>query len=119
MVVNKPRVIPWLPPPTPLDANGDRLIPPSTTRLTAPSSGTAIRFENGKPVGAPADPIIPFIRAMAPASTSGPPPRRVADAAVERAYGGERAGSNGSRCSPATESPASSTAPINYLPQDT
>ena len=39
-------------------------------KLTAPSKGTAIRFENGQPVVAD-NPIIPFIRVMALAWTSG------------------------------------------------
>ncbi|MCT4366988.1 MAG: isocitrate/isopropylmalate family dehydrogenase, partial [Synechococcaceae cyanobacterium MAG-AL2] len=58
-------------------------------KLTAPSSGTAIRFENGKPV-VPSDPIIPFIRGDGTGVDIWPATQRVLDAAVERAYGGER-----------------------------
>lgn len=61
----------------------------SYDKLTAPSSGTAIRFENGLPV-VPNDPIIPFIRGDGTGVDIWPATQRVLDAAVAKAYGGER-----------------------------
>ena len=59
------------------------------SKLTAPISGTAIRFENGQPV-VPNDPIIPFIRGDGTGVDIWPATQRVLDAAVAKAYGGER-----------------------------
>ena len=58
-------------------------------KLTAPSSGTAIRFENGQPL-VPNDPIIPFIRGDGTGVDIWPATQRVLDAAVAQAYGGAR-----------------------------
>ena len=58
-------------------------------KLTAPTTGTAIRFENGQPV-VPNDPIIPFIRGDGTGVDIWPATQRVLDAAVAKAYGGER-----------------------------
>ena len=58
-------------------------------KLTPPTSGSAIRFENGQPV-VPSDPIIPFIRGDGTGVDIWPATQRVLDAAVARAYGGER-----------------------------
>jgi hypothetical protein len=61
----------------------------SYEKLTAPSQGTAIRFENGQPV-VPSDPIIPFIRGDGTGVDIWPATQKVLDAAVAKAYGGER-----------------------------
>ncbi|MFM7452794.1 MAG: NADP-dependent isocitrate dehydrogenase, partial [Cyanobium sp.] len=58
-------------------------------KLTPPSTGTAIRFENGQPV-VPSDPIIPFIRGDGTGVDIWPATQKVLDAAVAQAYGGER-----------------------------
>ncbi|MFM8662186.1 MAG: NADP-dependent isocitrate dehydrogenase, partial [Cyanobium sp.] len=58
-------------------------------KLTPPSAGTAIRFENGQPV-VPSDPIIPFIRGDGTGVDIWPATQKVLDAAVAKAYGGER-----------------------------
>ena len=58
-------------------------------KLTPPSQGTAIRFENGQPV-VPHDPIIPFIRGDGTGVDIWPATERVLDAAVAKAYGGAR-----------------------------
>ena len=58
-------------------------------KLTAPTSGTAIRFEDGRPV-VPNDPIIPFIRGDGTGVDIWPATQRVLNAAVAQAYGGER-----------------------------
>ena len=58
-------------------------------KLTAPSQGTPIRFENGQPVVAN-DPIIPFIRGDGTGVDIWPATQKVLDAAVAKAYGGER-----------------------------
>ncbi len=63
--------------------------PVSFEKLTPPSSGTAIRFEDGLPV-VPNDPIIPFIRGDGTGVDIWPATQRVLDAAVAKAYGGER-----------------------------
>lgn len=61
----------------------------SYEKLTAPTSGTAIRFENGQPI-VPADPIIPFIRGDGTGPDIWAASERVFDAAVAKAYGGSR-----------------------------
>ena len=58
-------------------------------KLTAPSQGTPIRFENGQPVVAD-NPIIPFIRGDGTGVDIWPATQKVLDAAVARAYGGTR-----------------------------
>ena len=58
-------------------------------KLTPPDVGTAIRFEEGQPI-VPKDPIIPFIRGDGTGVDIWPATRRVLDAAVARAYGGDR-----------------------------
>ena len=62
---------------------------PQFEQLTAPPSGTAIRFESGQPV-VPNDPIIPFIRGDGTGVDIWPATQKVLDAAVAQAYGGER-----------------------------
>ncbi|MFZ9621458.1 MAG: NADP-dependent isocitrate dehydrogenase, partial [Prochlorococcaceae cyanobacterium] len=54
-------------------------------KLTAPTTGTAIRFENGQPV-VPSDPIIPFIRGDGTGVDIWPATQKVLDAAVAKAY---------------------------------
>jgi isocitrate dehydrogenase len=61
----------------------------SYEKLTPPTGGTPIRFENGQPV-VPPDPIIPFIRGDGTGVDIWPATQRVLDAAVARAYGGAR-----------------------------
>ena len=80
-------------------------------KLTAPSQGTPIRFENGQPVVAD-NPIIPFIRGDGTGVDIWPATQKVLDAAVAKAYGGERRASNGSRSTPAMKL-ATSTAPTS------
>jgi len=58
-------------------------------KLTAPTQGTPIRFEDGLPV-VPNDPIIPFIRGDGTGVDIWPATQKVLDAAVAKAYGGER-----------------------------
>jgi isocitrate dehydrogenase len=58
-------------------------------KLTPPQDGTAIRFEEGRPV-VPDDPIIPFIRGDGTGVDIWPATQRVLDAAVARAYDGRR-----------------------------
>ena len=58
-------------------------------KLTAPSQGTPIRFENGQPVVAD-NPIIPFIRGDGTGVDIWPAPQKVLDAAVAKAYGGAK-----------------------------
>ena len=58
-------------------------------KLTAPSQGTPIRFENGQPVVAN-DPIIPFIRGDGTGVDIWPATQKVLDAAVAKAYGGDK-----------------------------
>jgi isocitrate dehydrogenase len=58
-------------------------------KLTAPSQGTPIRFENGHPI-VPNDPIIPFIRGDGTGVDIWPATQKVLDAAVAKAYGDER-----------------------------
>ncbi|MDA7634026.1 NADP-dependent isocitrate dehydrogenase, partial [bacterium] len=58
-------------------------------KLTAPSTGTAIRFENGAPVVAD-NPIIPFIRGDGTGVDIWPATQKVLDAAVAKAYAGTK-----------------------------
>lgn len=58
-------------------------------KLTPPSNGSKITFENGKPI-VPDDPIIPFIRGDGTGVDIWPATEAVIDAAVEAAYGGKR-----------------------------
>ena len=58
-------------------------------KLTAPSQGTPIRFENGQPVVAD-NPIIPFIRGDGTGVDIWPATQKVLDAAVAKAYGGAK-----------------------------
>ena len=58
-------------------------------KLATPSRGSAIRFEAGQPV-VPSDPIIPFIRGDGTGVDIWPATQRVLDAAVRKAYGGDR-----------------------------
>ena len=58
-------------------------------KLTPPSQGTPIRFENGQPQVAN-DPIIPFIRGDGTGVDIWPATQKVLDAAVAKAYGGEK-----------------------------
>ncbi|MBW4682862.1 MAG: NADP-dependent isocitrate dehydrogenase [Microcoleus vaginatus WJT46-NPBG5] len=58
-------------------------------KITAPSTGERITFENGKPI-VPDNPIIPFIRGDGTGVDIWPASQKVLDAAVEKAYGGKR-----------------------------
>ena len=58
-------------------------------KLTAPCRGAAIKFVDGLPV-VPANPIIPFIRGDGTGVDIWPATQMVLDAAVAKAYGGER-----------------------------
>ena len=58
-------------------------------KLTAPTKGTPIRFENGQPVVAN-DPIIPFIRGDGTGVDIWPATQKVLDAAVAQAYKGQK-----------------------------
>ena len=58
-------------------------------KLTAPTQGTPVRFENGQPVVAN-DPIIPFIRGDGTGVDIWPATQKVLDAAVAKAYGGAK-----------------------------
>ena len=58
-------------------------------KLTAPSQGTPIRFENGQPVVAD-NPIIPFIRGDGTGVDIWPATQKVLDAAVAKAYSGSK-----------------------------
>jgi isocitrate dehydrogenase len=58
-------------------------------KITPPSAGSKITFSNGEPV-VPTDPIIPFIRGDGTGVDIWPAAQRVFDAAVAKAYGGER-----------------------------
>ena len=58
-------------------------------KLTPPSVGSKITFQNGKPV-VPDDPIIPFIRGDGTGVDIWPATEKVINAAVEAAYGGQR-----------------------------
>ena len=56
----------------------------SYEKLTPPTRGTAIRFEDGQPI-VPHDPIIPFIRGDGTGVDIWPATQRVLDAAVTKA----------------------------------
>lgn len=58
-------------------------------KITPPSTGAKITFQNGEPV-VPDNPIIPFIRGDGTGIDIWPATQRVLDAAVETAYGGKR-----------------------------
>lgn len=58
-------------------------------KLTLPTTGSKITFSEGKPI-VPHDPIIPFIRGDGTGVDIWPATEKVIDAAVEKAYGGER-----------------------------
>ncbi len=58
-------------------------------RITPPSIGSQITFQNGEPV-VPDNPIIPYIRGDGTGIDLWPASQRVFDAAVEAAYGGKR-----------------------------
>ena len=58
-------------------------------KLTPPTSGAVIRFENGQPV-VPNNPIVPFIRGDGTGVDIWPATQKVIDAAVVKAYGGNK-----------------------------
>jgi isocitrate dehydrogenase len=58
-------------------------------KITPPAIGSRITFEAGEPI-VPDDPIIPFIRGDGTGVDIWPASQRVFDAAVEKAYGGQR-----------------------------
>ncbi|MBD2310374.1 NADP-dependent isocitrate dehydrogenase [Desertifilum sp. FACHB-1129] len=58
-------------------------------KLTPPTTGSKITFENGEPI-VPDDPIIPFIRGDGTGIDLWPASQKVFDAAVQAAYGGKR-----------------------------
>ncbi len=58
-------------------------------KLTPPTTGDRITFENGEPI-VPDNPIIPFIRGDGTGVDIWPASQKVFDAAVEAAYGGKR-----------------------------
>ncbi|MGK7894266.1 MAG: NADP-dependent isocitrate dehydrogenase [Xenococcus sp. (in: cyanobacteria)] len=58
-------------------------------KLTAPTTGSKITFEEGKPI-VPDDPIIPFIRGDGTGVDIWPATEKVIDAAVAKAYDGKR-----------------------------
>lgn len=58
-------------------------------QLTPPEVGSKITFENGKPI-VPDNPIIPFIRGDGTGVDIWPAAKKVFDAAVEKAYNGQR-----------------------------
>ena len=58
-------------------------------KLTPPSEGSKISFENGKPI-VPDNPIIPFIRGDGTGVDIWPATEAVIDAAVKAAYGEKR-----------------------------
>ena len=62
----------------------------SYEKLTPPSSGGVIRFDNGQPV-VPDNPIVPFIRGDGTGVDIWPATQKVIDAAVAKAYGGNKA----------------------------
>ena len=55
-------------------------------KLTPPTTGSKITFEEGKPI-VPNDPIIPFIRGDGTGIDIWPATEKVIDAAVKTAYG--------------------------------
>ena len=58
-------------------------------KITPPNVGSKVKFENGQPI-VPNDPIIPFIRGDGTGVDIWPATEKVINAAVEKAYGGER-----------------------------
>ena len=58
-------------------------------KLTPPTSGSKITFQNGQPI-VPDNPIVPFIRGDGTGVDIWPATEAVIDAAVEAAYGGQR-----------------------------
>ena len=58
-------------------------------KLTPPTVGSKVKFENGQPI-VPDDPIIPFIRGDGTGVDIWPATEKVIDAAVEQAYAGKR-----------------------------
>ena len=58
-------------------------------KITAPSAGSKITFENGNPL-VPNDPIVPFIRGDGTGIDIWPATQKVIDAAVEQAYANKR-----------------------------
>lgn len=58
-------------------------------KITPPSSGSKITFQDGKPV-VPDDPIVPFIRGDGTGVDIWPATQKVIDAAVQTAYGDQR-----------------------------
>jgi isocitrate dehydrogenase len=58
-------------------------------KITPPSVGSKVKFENGQPI-VPDDPIIPFIRGDGTGVDIWPATEKVINAAVEKAYGGKR-----------------------------
>ena len=85
------------------------------THLTPPTEGSAITVKNGQLV-VPDNPIIPFIEGDGTGPDIWRASVRVFDAAVEKAFGGDRARSSGSRCSPARRR---SNLTNEWLPNDT
>ncbi|MEM8639291.1 MAG: NADP-dependent isocitrate dehydrogenase [Cyanobacteria bacterium P01_G01_bin.54] len=58
-------------------------------KLTPPTTGSKITFENGQPV-IPHDPIVPFIRGDGTGVDIWPATEKVINAAIAQAYGGDR-----------------------------
>lgn len=58
-------------------------------KITPPTEGSRITFKDGQPI-VPNNPIIPYLRGDGTGVDIWPATQRVIDAAVERAYGGER-----------------------------
>ncbi|MCW6037753.1 NADP-dependent isocitrate dehydrogenase [Spirulina subsalsa FACHB-351] len=58
-------------------------------KITPPTVGSRITFKDGKPI-VPDDPIIPFIRGDGTGVDIWPATEKVINAAVEKAYGGQR-----------------------------
>ena len=58
-------------------------------KITPPTVGSKVKFENGQPI-VPDDPIIPFIRGDGTGVDIWPATEKVINAAVEKAYGGKR-----------------------------
>ncbi len=58
-------------------------------KITPPTVGSKVKFENGQPI-VPEDPIIPFIRGDGTGVDIWSATEKVINAAVEKAYGGDR-----------------------------
>lgn len=65
------------------------ILPMTYDKITPPTEGAKITFDQGQPI-VPDNPIIPFIRGDGTGVDLWPATQRVLDAAVERAYGGQR-----------------------------